>query len=1321
MKSNDVKFLTLSLVLLSFLSACASPLLSPEAQKAGNEVANPQANPENPLSPGNLPPPSQESEESIAGLQNTSSLFFQRKEVWDTFSEELKSKVWESYAHSAALNGAGPGGAGYFNTLFGRVSPVKKLPALPVEKKKSQKVLKNSQLMILTGEENSVAFCESFICIDSPQDGLNTVFDSVIISGRIRMDQAALFGPDDPLIMVSVFKQSGEVVAQDIPIYSREIPVSVVLPPPSGSEDPSAPLEGVEIGAFNHTVPLAGAGKFTIVVTAFQESGGSVLAQPLYFEVYRQDNPQIEIYSLTPPETGNQRIEDAAHRRDLVHSGDEVSMLSVEAKIKIDALSPSAVQNNVGIIFQNYDVDGNLRYVSSGEPGFSKVSAQDETPIKIGKLALYDGYNKFVITAHNQQLDDFYRSMNLPLPPPQRLEFNLVNHLPQATLKMISPAEGSIVEPNGNESIPVSFCITGLPNLPGRSLNYAGECLQNWNGDKPSVTFNNFIYGKTPSSQVSYNAASGVFTFSAKPLLGANLIKISLVNKNYLAPVLTQREDGSTSEDVTGLGALNSSFNYGKLNKIFENGQLKETENFLQRGLSLEINKSILEKDVKQMLLAFLNKEEFKETFIAAFKKDAPGVTSICSEGGEYTVDTGDTTLNILPETLSLGGFEILELRPGDDDKLHIAVRLNGFNAQADLRGLNSNVRLVHDGVDYGFIPLSITLDRLTLRATLNFKKDEKGYSLINLTYPSSGKLLVLEGGDALKNAVHVNSNRNPYAAAIEAKDVNGGLLQASFENTLSKTIVCGLENGLNNPTTGLAKWRDDLLKLVSYNNLNPFRIPLEFEMLNKLVGIDLAYDLLRGNIQFTNRGMHIKNVPVRVNPNPRILNNLTEDIKNSFIGSLALPLLAGEASASLPVTDENKNFSLSLSEDVINQAIAAASLSGMLDLDIDPNFYTNNEIPFIAKVTPDVKGMFDRDVDLNQNGLADDRLLPLQMRVRMNPATPPNLHFLSPQEVESLAQKVLEYDQLAAAGNAAVRNKPLNKDLHYFRFSISNLDLSFYRVVPVPRELGGYKSYCSLSNALPEPGADTEKRAQVPTFRVDGNSTDFACSQSLSSLIEKTTTACPSGYEPVEIPVRNGPLLSAVEGSSTPLPVVRMKVDLVFYGVFQGIYREVLAADQYHVDPSAPEGQKLVRNSEAAQATNFIRMRIVTGVSPVDAFSSFRVIENRSAFSSEELSNQLGGVVLPFALTNPCENFNEIRIPIPDRIPSVGENVSESMSKLLKDFGIDHFNFGESEESLPTLPFRIQTEPNGSSSNPLYLDMQAHLSICYLGEECKQ
>lgn len=1311
---SNLKILSLSAALALSLMACAAPNSKTATEQPATANNANDGNIESPVSPGNLPPPGVSGQEEANTSQNTASLFFQKKEVWDSFSKDLQDKIWESYGNSAELIGPGPGGKGYYNTLFGRVSPVKQLPPLP-EQKSRKSAPSSSHLMILK-TDSGVAFCESFLCIDSPTDGLNTVFDSVIVGGRIRMDQAALFNPQDPLMMISVFNQTGDVVAQDLPIYSQDVPVSLVAP---ASAEGAEALPPVEIGVFSKTVPLAGPGKFTIIVTAFQVSGDAILPQSLYFEIHRQDNPKIELHSLTPPETGNLMMADAARRREAVHSGDEVSMLSVEARVKVNALSPAAVQSNVGILFQNYDVNGNLRYVSNGEAGFTKVSAEDETPVKIAKLNLFEGYNKFIVTAHNQQLDDFYRSMNLQPPAPQQLEFSLVNRLPQGNIKLISPSQNSTVEAGATDSLSVSFCLTGLPSLPGKALSYAGECLQNWNGETPRVSFNNYVYGKTPNSQIAYNASTGVFSFSAKPMLGANLIKISAVNKSYLPPVVHQKEDGSSTEDVTNVASLNASFHYGKLNKLFENGQLKETDNFLSRGLSLEINKSILEKDVKKMLLAYLNRPEFKETFISTFKKDAPGITAICSEGGEYSVDTGDTTLNILPETLQLGSFEIMELRPGGDNKLHIAVRLNGFNAQADLRGLNSNVRLVHDGVDYGFIPLSITLNRLTLRASLNFKKDEKGYSLLNLTYPSSGKLLELEGGDGLKNAVHVNSARNPYAEAIEANDVNGGLLQASFEKTLSKTVVCGLENGLNNSTTGVGQWREDLLKLVSYNNLNPFRIPLEFEMLGKLVGVDIAYDLLKGDIRFSDRGVSIANVPLRVSPSPRILNALPAELKSALIGSLSLPTQDFEASAGLPSTDENRNFALHLSEDAINQAIAAASLSGMLNLDIDPNFYTNNDIPFIAKVTPDVRGMFDRDVDLNQNGLADDRLLPVQMQVRPDPALPPNLHFLTRKEIDDLAQKVAEYDQSAAAGNSAAVIKPLNKDLHYFRLSLSNLDLSFYRVIPIGREVGGYKTYCSLSNALPEPGTDTEKRAQVPTFRVDGPSTDFACSQSLSSLIEKTTAACPSGYEPVEIPVRNGPVISSVEGSAEALPMVRMKVDLAFYGVFQGIYREVLAADQYRVDPNGAEGQKLVKNETPASPKNFLRMRIVTGVAPADVVSVFKVVENRSSFSSEELSNQLGGVVLPFALTNPCENFNEIRIPIPDRIPGKGEALAEGLAQTLKDFGVDYLDLGESDSTLPLLPFAAQATETSGASNPLFLDLQAHLKLCFLEEEC--
>lgn len=78
---------------------------------AGNATNNgSSSNQDNPLSPGNLAPPASDTSEDLSSMASNSSLFFQKKALWDSFSEDLKNKVWENYSHSAQMTGAGPGG-----------------------------------------------------------------------------------------------------------------------------------------------------------------------------------------------------------------------------------------------------------------------------------------------------------------------------------------------------------------------------------------------------------------------------------------------------------------------------------------------------------------------------------------------------------------------------------------------------------------------------------------------------------------------------------------------------------------------------------------------------------------------------------------------------------------------------------------------------------------------------------------------------------------------------------------------------------------------------------------------------------------------------------------------------------------------------------------------------------------------------------------------------------------------------------------------------------------------------------------------------------
>src|SRR4030095_15390147 len=75
---------------------------------------------------GNLPPPGSDpsaQNSNSSAEQNQGAIFFQRKELWDTFSTELKTQVQTNYGQSGNMLGSGPGGHGYYNSLFGRTSP----------------------------------------------------------------------------------------------------------------------------------------------------------------------------------------------------------------------------------------------------------------------------------------------------------------------------------------------------------------------------------------------------------------------------------------------------------------------------------------------------------------------------------------------------------------------------------------------------------------------------------------------------------------------------------------------------------------------------------------------------------------------------------------------------------------------------------------------------------------------------------------------------------------------------------------------------------------------------------------------------------------------------------------------------------------------------------------------------------------------------------------------------------------------------------------------------------------------------------------------
>src|SRR4030095_12603967 len=305
-------------------------------------------------------------------------------------------------------------------------------------------------------------------------------------------------------------------------------------------------------------------------------------------------------------------------------------------------------------------------------------------------------------------------------------------------------------------------------------------------------------------------------------------------------------------------------------------GDYAESNTFTKRGLSLEINKKILTDDVKKMLVKFLNKPDFKDTFKSAFGSAAPTAPNVCWEYGSPVNASGDTTVEFLDEGFELGSFEVTDFTPRNDNLMVVTAILNGLKAKANLRGLNAPT-VTYGGHDIGFIPLDINIAKLTIKVGIRFPKRE-GISYLDVLHlhAQNGvpEVIEIEGGNGLGGYIHIDSTRHPSASGLELTENGRGTVAKQFYDTVSRTILCGIENGLNAPehfnidnppATGMGYWIADLKNLVGYNNLNPFRIHLEFDLLNKLVGIDIAYDALRGDITFNDRGLQIQNVPLRI------------------------------------------------------------------------------------------------------------------------------------------------------------------------------------------------------------------------------------------------------------------------------------------------------------------------------------------------------------------------------------------------------------------------------------------------------------------------
>ncbi len=1344
------------LCLFALLAACGSAEKAGTPQNSNSSSNNGSA--ETPITPGNLPPPSAQSQ----AISQES--FFQRKQTLDRFSSPLKKQIQGNYQQTQSKNSSGSSEKPVYNTLFGPVSGTGTQSFAKIESTETV-----NKLELTDSKGNTYRFAHhgatapstgacgtlatQFLCVTAPVEGQGFIQNTIRILGSVNIAQAALFAYTDPVALISIFRQDGTPVSE-FTVTASDLAISDTVTGPANAR--------VREATFSKDLQLGGVGQYTLVVGAMRDTPESVQLVSITRNIFYQDVPRIQLVSIEPPteEPGNLAV-DPARRHAPVNNGDEVSMKHVLVTVALT----SQGTDNVGIVFENYDENNNRRYVSTGDADFSDVrvptgSGSSQTSRgKVAKLPLFEGVNLFKVSVQNTLL----QARGLAPAAPSRLpDITLRNTLPgnlAIEMRGNSPRDGQLLEANSTtpQEIDLQFCVTRPPST---------ECLTTLDTDskRPVVKFNGIQVARDRLSMDS----SGVFHARVSPQFGNNTYSITAKDSYTLASA----RPGASAEEVADFytGRFLASFNYGKLNKLYDSTGANPRYGFTERGVSLELARNVFAVELKKTLEKALNtnKQQLIDLIAADNPNPTPSQPYTCTVDGQEFSSAGDTTIRFDRASLHIGDVHILEMTP-QNNRLVVGVRIDGLRGNLDMQWTfapDPSLRSLR-------IPINLNMRRLTLQIGVNFQKNNGVYSIQLSRLTPGVSALTIEGGDAAGIGATVDSTRFPAARYLERLSSSRGLVDSILKSTIEGGVLCGATRSLND-----GRWSTELHNLIDTPEkaraearaagrtqaeidaieTNPFRLPLEFALFGRNLGLNVSYDLLRAdNIAFDERGLHIWNMPVRLTPNNavlEVLNNLSQEAKN-LLGTVVVPKVAGEPRPRVNITDETRNLGLQLSEDAINQALSAANLGILSNVVLEPNSFTNanGTYSFIYQASPTVADFLnaDKNIDFNQNGVADDRYWPVRIALKPDVRFAPHFHYLNQAEVDELNRR------MAGRPDVAERErKRLNPNLKYFRLSVANLGLEFYRVDPLPNS---YKTFCTNSTPISESQREANQRAQglpkiILGLEESNAATAPGCRQSLSVTFPSNQDFCPRSaahpetatYTEFIAPTQNGPVISAVPGANPPKPVVAMQLNLTLYGVIQGTFRETLMADKYAVRldrngmPVLDSNGEIIREEKPdAKPSNFVRIKLVPGLASVDPV----VVENHTSLKEEDLVNRINFLV-PVALAGDCERFNEILIPIPDRYPSLetqancatleAGQVPEGMSeadvaslrstcdtvKKLQDFGLHHLDLGDDlDERNQELLERPELSVDGV--NPLYLDLRMHLGMCLVGEVCAQ
>lgn len=1323
MKKMTSKLSVLLLILTLGIFGCASSQTENSRASGGSSGSPNGSGPE----VGNLPPPSQ-------AQVGQGDAFFKNKEIYDAYSPEMKALVQKNYESSfKKLNPEVAKSGTYVVTPMGHAISLADSPKETFSETNIQNA-SNQLGDIAYGVMTSCDPSKDFVCVEQPidNDSVDVASPNITIKGSMDVCRSAVFYPVPDLNVIVYDKMGTEIYKRsfcDVAKTPMGMPACNTQPNTEdlGATGRCSGATPARIGNFLiPTVSLnKGQGKYKIVFDATDRLG----LAPKVVNVVVSGDPEIALADKDPflspnKDPGNLYPDGVPKLNTPVNNNDQVSMAYVRAKIKL----VSEGSAGIALQFENYtgnpdDADpmkrGSLRYTTSGNftnytdlklfrgVNFFKVKAY-----RVGKpMPVFNSKNSLLFSFTNEVdptvkvkiLSKEIKTVEVPIKPACSMKDNqpycppckeeggktLCEFCWLDTDNKTRICKYQEVSTYKTEAVTVSFCFEQGPSLPGKTLPLDGQgCITNWRNEPTdrSVIVNGRAIDSTKISQT----APGIFKFEVIPpdlQVGVNFFKIDGAYGGW--------DSAKPDLGLKITGTAVDSFGSGKVLPLFtNNGQLNnKSDSFIpgmQAVTSIQVHEKVLNEDLKRMVMNYLNADSFAQNLNKLLQSGGTPTYATCNvSSGRTVTDDGKFSAETLP------GFKIgsrsvdpwgITLSKDGVNRFYITLTINGLHGPMNfITGSNVADR----------IPIELGIAQLKVNIAARFVQDPK--TRLNQ--------LVIEQQPEATSMIHVGRDYSFDAAGrFIHSDYTSEIdrFQNSFIDAIEANLRCFITNKINkNPT--------DILELVNYDLNDPLRFSTTFDFLGSQKSIDVAYDLLRAsNISFTDidllnpalgKKLQITNVPIRINPGASTLTQLLGDANFSAIVKSVFSVGAFSSPAYVPappppgtkpaVVDQDHQIIAGFYEDLLNQALFALSEGGLLDLTVDPSFFTKNGIPFLYQATLQASDILaNTKIDINQDGVIDanDTKNPVQLRTMTDKILPPHLHFLNYNE------KSQWINQMEKEAKADGRTISIDRKANYFRLTLSNFEIGIYAVEATPN---GLKTYCK-GKSIPDPDIDpatqkfrTRGAGATPLITpLPAGSAGPVCAQPVSIFfpLADGTKSCPlnkdmSPMTSVEVQTDNGKVISAIKGQ-TEAPLAKVRLDMVLYGVIQGTFEEKLTSDLY-------DNAGNIKTNEPKPA-KFIRIRLLdsskNNFGSAGFFKNVMVTKNNTGETDanivERLDAILGTAFNPTTDQPDCGAVGEFTIRLDSlRFPGEKTAADSSLVKLLGDLGVSYLDLGGSRK----------------------------------------